>query len=120
MKSNTHIFAAIRNIGDSQDAGTIRSGPLREMILWLATQLGQTTMARRIVIGIGRDEDGARQAIQVAGAGRAKVTNDMRESLNALLAEVDFGDDDSDSDVVQAEGAPAGGGSRDPRDDWKA
>lgn len=120
MKSNTHVHAAIRNIGDSQDAGTIRSGPLREMILWLATQLGQTAMARRIVIGIGRDEDGARQAIQVERAGRAKVTNDMRESLNALLAEVDFGDDDDDSNVVQAEGAPAGGGSRDPRDDWKA
>lgn len=106
MKATTQVHAAFRNVGDSQDTGSFYCGPLKETILWLTTQLGGCSMATRIVIGIGRNEDDARKAIQVPKAGAQKVTEDMSRLLDELLADTDTDDDSS------AEGANALGDSQ--------
>lgn len=127
MRANTHIHAAIRNIGDSQDTGTYFEGPLQQVILHLASHLGKISIARRIVIGIGRDVDSASQGINVAGAGRNKVTDQMRDSLTELLASVSFeGDDHPTHTESDHEHVPMGfvdrsePASTDPLDDWNA
>lgn len=99
MKSTTQLHIAIRNIGDSQNQGTSFNGSLSESILWLATQLSQITMAGRIVVGLGRSEEDALRGIQVKGAGKQVVGEDMKAMLDSIFA----GDNQVEADEALAE-----------------
>lgn len=92
MKSNTIVFIAVRNIGDSSDNGELFEGTLKDSIFWLATVLGGKTMAKRFAIGIGRDRAGALAAIETKRNATGLVI-ELEDELNALMA--GLGDDDS-------------------------
>lgn len=92
MKSNTTVFVAIRNIGDSSDNGELFEGTLKDSIFWLATILGSKTMAKRFAIGIGRDRAGALAAIETKRSATGLVI-ELESELDALMA--GLGDDDS-------------------------
>jgi hypothetical protein len=111
MKSNTNVFVGIRNIGDSNDNGTIWQGPLREGILWLAEQLGTATMQKRFAIGIGRDEQGARAALELQRGSNRLNTMELGDELDRLLS------GESIDEVLDDVAAPTT--SVDPRDTWK-
>lgn len=85
MKSNTIVWVAIRNIGNSQDAGKSHEAPLSQAILWLATELAQVSMAGRIVIGIGRNQADALKGINVKSAGKALLDDDMKALLDSVF-----------------------------------
>lgn len=93
MRPNTQIHIAVRNIGDSQDLGDFYVGTLSDSIIWLATKMSTTTMATRIVIGIGRNHEDAARGIEVANAGRSAVSADMHARLRAIF--------DGDSDELE-------------------
>lgn len=103
MKSNTIVFIAIRNIGDSSDNGEIFEGSLKDGIFWLAAVLGAKTMAKRFAIGIGRDRAGALAAIETKRAATGLII-ELEDELNKLMA--DSLDDEPLDD------------SSDPRDTW--
>lgn len=92
MKSNTIVFVAIRNIGDSSDNGELFEGTLKDSIFWLATILGGKTMAKRFAIGVGRDRAGALAAIETKRSATGLVI-ELESELDALMA--GLGDDDS-------------------------
>lgn len=117
MKANTQIHAALRNIGDSQDGGQFFEGSLKETIFWLAAKMGETTMASRIVIGIGRTKDDAALGINVARAGKQRLNDEMQQMLNELFAEGANADRDDDSPSREAATAAS---EADPLDDWRA
>ena len=85
MRASTPIHAAIRNIGDSQDTGKHFQGTLGEAVLWLASQLTQTSMATRIVIGLGRNQRDAMLGVDVKGAGMSAVNSDLMRELESLM-----------------------------------
>lgn len=105
MKANTEVFVSYRNIGDSTDRGELFAGPLRDAMMWLMTRVGATTMATRIVVGIGRDEAGARQATETRRSGTRLDANEFAGDLDRLLA------GESVDDIIGAEA--------DPLDTWK-
>lgn len=99
MKSSTIVWAAIRNIGDSQDPGQSKQGPLNESILWLAQQLATISMAGRIVIGIGRTQEDAMRGIDVKNAGRSAMTSDLHSMLDSMFDRLEsphYGEPDPD------------------------
>lgn len=99
MKSNTEVWVAIRNIGNANDSGEVMNGPLKDCMMWLMTRIGATTMATRIVIGIGRDESSARAAIQTKRNGARLDASEFGDSLDRIFA------GESVDDVFLAEGA---------------
>lgn len=101
MRSTTQIHIAIRNVGNSQDTGQFFNGTLSESILWLATKLAETTMASRIVIGIGRSEEDAGKAIDVRNAGRVAVSDNMKAMLDSIFA-ADQKDSPADPSTIPA------------------
>jgi hypothetical protein len=86
MRANTHTHIAIRNIGDSQDTGEFYSGTVSEAILWVATKISKMSMATRIVIGMGRSKEDAARGIEVLGAGKAALNDDMKAMLESVFA----------------------------------
>jgi len=86
MRANTQIHIACRNIGDSQDVGQFFNGTLSESLLWLAGKMSKTSMATRIVIGIGRSKEDAGRGIDVKGAGQSALDEDMKSMLESVFA----------------------------------
>jgi len=119
MRMNTQIYLAIRNVGDSQDDGTTLGGPLKDVLSQLIQHLTRVSIAKRIVIGIGRTEQDAQIAIRVERAGKSRVDDGMRDLLSQImnLEDSDEPDDDSPDSVsaVRSTDAPL----RDARDDWE-
>ena len=113
MKSNTTVHIGLRNIGDSNDSGQTFQGSLREGILWLAEQLGQTTMAKRIAIGIGRDDAGARAPLELMRGNNRLNGLELGDELDRLLG------GESLDEVLEDVEAPHTNGVEDPRDTWK-
>lgn len=89
----------MRNIGDSQDRGDSFNGTLSESLLWLATKLRDVSMAGRIVMGIGRNQEDALRGIDVKNAGKTAINDDMQAQLDAIFAGVDAEDDSEESNV---------------------
>lgn len=87
MKSTTNIWIALRNIGDSQDRGDSFNGTLSESILWLATKLRETTMAGRLVMGIGRNQEDALRGIDVRNAGKTAINDDLKTMLDGIFVD---------------------------------
>jgi hypothetical protein len=85
----------MRNIGDSQDRGDSFNGTLSESLLWLATKLRDVSMAGRIVMGIGRNQEDALRGIDVKNAGKTAINDDMKAQLDAIFAGVEEADEDS-------------------------
>ena len=85
MRSNTIVFIAIRNIGDSNDNGEFFEGQLKEGILWLAACLGNKVMQKRFAIGIGRDKAGAIAAIDLKRSNVHGLAAELDDQLDALL-----------------------------------
>ena len=99
MRATTQVHIAIRNIGDSQDVGKFHHGTVSEAILWMATEISKMSMATRIVVGMGRNRDDAARGIEVAGAGKVALNEDMKAMLESVFA----GDD---TDVPAAGSGP--------------
>lgn len=76
----------MRNIGDSQDTGDFHQGTVSECILWVATKISKMSMATRIVIGMGRNREDAARGIDVHGAGKAALNDDMKAMLESVFA----------------------------------
>jgi hypothetical protein len=102
MRATTQIHIAIRNVGDSQDTGDFHNGTVSECILWVATKISKMSMATRIVIGMGRNREDAARGIDVAGAGKSALNDDMKAMLESVFASAD------DDDMA------AGSGSQNP------
>lgn len=98
MKSNTRLHAAFRNIGNANDSGQMVEGELKELIVWLAHKFAETTLATRIVIGLGRTKEDAERAIIVDKATR--VTKDTEKLLESLFDSVEFQDDDEPQETA--------------------
>jgi hypothetical protein len=111
MKSNTIVFIALRNIGDSSDSGELFEGQLKEGILWLAAALGSKSMAKRFAIGIGRDKAGAEAAIDLKRNNARFDAAELGDELDRLLA------GDSPEDII-AGVKPVEASTTDPRDTW--
>lgn len=86
MRATTQVHIAIRNIGDSQDIGDFYQGTVSESILWVATKLSKMSMATRVVIGMGRNREDAARGIDVHGAGKAALNDDMKAMLESVFA----------------------------------
>lgn len=86
MRATTQIHIAIRNIGDSQDVGKFHQGTVSEAILWMATEISKMSMATRIVVGMGRNKMDAARGIEVMGAGKAALNDDMKAMLESVFA----------------------------------
>lgn len=86
MRATTQVHIAIRNIGDSQDVGKFHHGTVSEAILWMATEISKMSMATRIVVGMGRNKDDAARGIEVAGAGKVALNEDMKAMLESVFA----------------------------------
>lgn len=86
MKSNTIVHIAIRNVGDAQDPGKVHEAGLSQAILWVATELSNMSMAGRIVIGIGRNQEDALRGISVKSAGRQAINEDMKSLLDSVFS----------------------------------
>lgn len=112
MKANTQVVAAFRNIGDSNDSGTFFEGEVKEVILWIATQLANATMQKRIAIGIGRDKAGAAAGIDLKRGSSRHDLDGLGGALDALF-------DGESPETVLAAVEPSAGASRDPRDTWE-
>lgn len=82
MQGSTIVAAAIRNVGDSKDEGTIYDGPLKEVLLQLMQHLANVSMAQRILISIGRNQTEALRGIE--GTTRRKISVDD-ELLNSIF-----------------------------------
>lgn len=95
MKSTTNIWIALRNIGDSQDRGDSFNGTLSESILWLATKLRETTMAGRLVMGIGRTQEDALRGIDVKHAGKSAINDDVKSMLDSV-----FDGESDEADII--------------------
>lgn len=87
MRATTVVHAAFRNIGDSDDAGEHFCGPVKDAIFWLANRLAATSMATRFVIGIGRNREDAEKGIQVPGAGRKIINDNLKSMMDAIFAD---------------------------------
>lgn len=57
MKGDSQVYAAIVNVGDSSDEGSLFSGPLTDVISKLIQHIGSTTIAKRFDIAIAREQD---------------------------------------------------------------
>lgn len=86
MKSDTKIWMAIRNIGDSDDKGYAESGELRVLIMELAKRLAKMDMKRRIAIGFGRNETDARMATRIKGDPNTE-DSDLMADLTRIMNE---------------------------------
>lgn len=86
MKANTVIHIAIRNIGDAQDQGEAAELPLSQAILWVAQKLANMSMAGRIVIGIGRNQEDALRGISAKSAGKQAMNEDMKALLDSVFS----------------------------------
>lgn len=86
MRATTQVHIAIRNIGDSQDTGQFHQGTVSEAILWMATEISKMSMATRIVVGMGRNKMDAARGIEVIGAGKAALNDDMKAMLESVFA----------------------------------
>lgn len=106
MRSNTQIVMGIRNVGDAADNGEIHSGTLKECLMWGIEKIGSISMARRIVLVIGRNEDEVNVGLDLK-RGNARITVDMQSMLDKLMDGVD-----GESTEIR----PAGW--KDPEDDW--
>lgn len=117
MRGSTNVHIAVRNIGDSQDLGEFYEGPLKGGILWLASHLAKVHMATRLVMGIGRNREDAARGIDVARAGRAAITDDMKEVLDSMFDALDDSDLPSDQSHTATKASVI---ARDPQDDYEA
>jgi hypothetical protein len=90
----------MRNIGDSQDRGDSFNGTLSESLLWLATKLRDVSMAGRIVMGIGRNQEDALRGIDVKNAGKTAINDDMKAMLDSVFSN----DEEILSDEPEIEG----------------
>jgi hypothetical protein len=108
VKSTTNVWIAVRNIGDSQDRGETFNGMLSESILWMAAQLAKTSMAGRIVVGIGRNQEDALRGINVRHAGKTAVTDDMRSMLDGVFADSDSNEQEDPAHARREETQIAG------------
>ena len=94
MRPTTQVHAAIRNVGDSRDKGQFFEGPLRDAMLWIASQLGEVQMATRIQIGVARNRSDVEDAIQIKRSGSAQLTEDLAAMLESVLKDNDSDDED--------------------------
>ena len=106
MKSTTNVWIALRNIGDSQDRGDSFNASLSEAILWMATKLKDLSMAGRIVVGIGRNQEDALRGIDVRNAGKSAINDDVKSMLDSVFA--DELDTDPDITYLPTQQAVAG------------
>lgn len=93
MRSTTIVHAAFRNIGDAQDTGQHFCGTVKETVIWLATNLATISLASRVVIGIGRNHEQAMMGIQVPGAGRKILPNDIGSMMDSIFDDSEEIDD---------------------------
>lgn len=92
MRGSTVVTVGIRNIGDSKDGGQFYEGTVKDSLYWLIEKIGSVSMADRIVIGIGRDKEGANKAI-VGMRATQVITDDMRAQLDSFFTDSEEGND---------------------------
>lgn len=105
MKANTEIHVAMRNFGDASDEGDLFHGTLKDSIIWIAHKLANTSMKKRIAIGIGRDTSGAVAAISEKRSESKQAQNELQSMLDSLFTNQED-DTDDESKVVQMQVAP--------------
>lgn len=100
MKSTTHVWIGIRNVGSSEPPATF-SGTLGESLMWLAKSLGGSFyMKKSLQIGIARTEADMLQRLDL----QRGMSTQKKNELEDLMASV-FGDTEpeDDSDAVGSE-----------------
>lgn len=98
MRGDTKIFLAARNVGDSNHEGEVWDGPAADVLKDLIRWIGETTIARRIDIAIGRDFESISNRIL-----GTRATNKINEELvadeiAAMLARVENEEPDPEDD----------------------
>lgn len=95
MKPNTHVYAAIRSVGDSSDSGQFFDGSLRDAFMWFMQVTGKMYLKKRIQFAIGRTREEASLGIATKSvASQSDSEERMRSLLDSVMGE-DFGTDDA-------------------------
>ena len=95
MKADSQCYAAIVNVGDSADEGSLYSGPLTDVISKLIQHLGSTTIAKRFDIAIARDQETVVNRLLVERRQRAKTMEEVNDEIAALLERGPVDSDDA-------------------------
>lgn len=112
MRATTNVWIGIRNVGDANHAGEFFVGTLRESLAWLIGQLGGMSMAKRIDVSLGRNQDEVRLGL---GLNKSRhLIGNAHDILDSLLKEVMPDDGLEDSSIPHSAGQ-----IQVPGDDWK-
>lgn len=95
MRATTHVEIGLRNTGDSQAEIQYFSGPLKDGILWLATQFATITMATRIDLVVARNREEINRGLANSRAGKSKISAEMQTMLDDMMNQIEWVDDES-------------------------
>lgn len=92
MRSTTHVWIGVNNVGMPDDPAAVFSGTFTESILQLSQWLGPRSMASRFDVVIARSEEEARNALRIRGRETTPVSagvDDLANRLAHMMEQVD-------------------------------
>ena len=96
MKSKTHVWIGLRNVGDSRPP-QIFDGTVSESILWLAKQIGEVYMRNGLKIYIARTKEDVQAGLDLKRGRSTRENEELSEMLRQVLEANDSYEDDDES-----------------------
>ena len=94
MRSTTHVFIGVNNVGQADDPAAVFSGTFTESILALSQWLGPRSMASRFDVVIARSEEEARGALRIRE--RTPMQVNGSELVDQIIASMEAGNGTAD------------------------
>lgn len=88
MRSTTVVWMGVNNVGDSKDGIEVFNGAFTACVLKLAEWLSTRSIATRIDVVIGRNEEDVRGALRIrerSGNQSLQATDDLVDTLVGLM-----------------------------------
>ena len=96
MRPDSKVFIAIVNVGDSQDKGELFGGPLTDVIRFLITYLGKTSLNKRFDIAIAREQDFVVKRLLTDRAQKGITLENIADEMEELMGRVPLDDEEDD------------------------